>query len=59
MSIKEEALDAMVTYFDAHEACNTADTPRAQIAKRQAHSKLIQVLALYRPQHKALPKPER
>lgn len=57
MSIKETALAAMVTYYDAHEACNKAATPEAQKAKREAHGKWIEAAKLYRPQHR--PKQER
>lgn len=59
MSIKQQALDALILYLDAHEAWNKAQTDQAAKAKRSAHTKLIEVAQLYRPQHRPQQKTER
>lgn len=52
MSIKQNALNALAEYLDAHEAWNKVQSEQLAREKRLKHKQLIEAGKLYRPQHK-------
>lgn len=52
MSIRQNAMDAVIAYLEAHEAWNKAQTDQAAKVRKDKHKALIEAARLYRPQHK-------
>lgn len=52
MSIKQNALAALVAYLDTQIAWKQAPDGQKAKARRDAHSALIEAAKLYKPQHK-------